>query len=107
MFTDLGRIITGIFNFIIGIAILGLILRFLLRLFGANPESGFVEFIYESTRSLLAPFRGIFESQVVSSNHVIEFSTLFAIAIYLLVAWLITELIDFVTYNASQTYRRR
>lgn len=106
MFTDLGRIVSGVFNFIVGVAILGLVFRVLLRLFGANPTADFVRFIYDSTTPLLSPFRGIFQSEVISKDHVLEFSTLFAIVIYLLVAWLVTELIEFVTYNANRTYRK-
>ncbi len=85
-----------IVNFIFGLAALGLLLRFLFRLFGANTESPFVAFLYNSTNPLLSPFRGIFEPYVADGRFVFEFSTLIAIAIYLLLAWLIIEFIKYI-----------
>lgn len=35
-------------------------LRFVLRLIGANPANGFVQFIYEWSTPIVAPFSGIF-----------------------------------------------
>jgi len=103
---QLGDILITLLNFIFGLAILGLVLRFILRLFGANQSADFVRFIYNSTDSLLDPFRFIFPRVVFDGNNVIEFSTLFAILIYLLIAYLITELIAYITYTASRTYRQ-
>ena len=35
-------------------------LRIILRLLGANPDSGFVHFIYAASRPFVMPFAGIF-----------------------------------------------
>jgi len=99
-------LITAAINITFGIAVLGLFFRFIFRLFGANPSSDFVRFLYDSTNPLLSPFRTIFEPYVIENRYVLEFSTLIAIAIYLLAAWLLTELIQYVNYSGT-TYRTR
>lgn len=73
-----------------------LALRFVLKLFGANAANGFVEWVYEMSAVLLQPFRGIFPTTVFKSNLVLEFSTLFAIVIYAIIALLIFALLDLV-----------
>jgi hypothetical protein len=70
--------------------------RFVLKLLGANPESGFVNFIYSITGVLTAPFDSIFgvtsaESGTIES--VFEPSILVAAAVYAVVAWGIVKLI--------------
>ncbi len=77
-------------------AILGL--RFVLRLFGANAENGFVSWVYEMSAVLLEPFRGIFPTATVFENQfVLEFSTLFAMLMYALLGLLLVSLIRAVT----------
>lgn len=81
-------LISTVFNIATGI--LGL--RFLLKLFGANPAAMFTRWIYETSQPLLHPFAGMFPV-AVDGRFVFDFSTLFAIAIYSLVGYLITELV--------------
>lgn len=78
-----------------------LALRFILKLFGANAGNGFVDWLYEMSGVLLEPFRGIFPTTVFKSTFVFEFSTLFAIVIYAIVAILIFALLDLVMVNRS------
>lgn len=93
-------LLTGIINFVFGLVISGLLLRFILRLLGANPGAGFTAFIYDSTTSLLDPFRNIFTPFVIDRGMVLEFSTLFAIVIYSLISWLIVEFVSYIAYIA-------
>lgn len=72
-------------------------LRFFLKLFGANPNNGFVDWVYEMSGVLLEPFRGIFPAKVFENQYVLEFSTLFAMLVYALIALLIIALINAVT----------
>lgn len=74
-----------------------LALRFALKLFGANDNVGFVNWVYEMSGVLLEPFRGIFPARVFENQYVLEFSTLFAMLMYALLALLIVALINFVT----------
>lgn len=67
-------------------------LRVAFKAIGANPFSGFVSLIYGLSDPLTFPFRGIIGSTVTSSN-VIEWSSIIAALIYLLIAWGIVSLI--------------
>jgi uncharacterized protein YggT (Ycf19 family) len=98
------QVLTGAINLVSGIIVTALGIRLLLRLFGANPDAGFVEFMYDSTGVLLYPFRNIFEPYVVEPGNVLEFSTLVAIVIYLFIAWLLVETVVFI--DSSSRKRR-
>ncbi|HTL39824.1 MAG TPA: YggT family protein [Methylomirabilota bacterium] len=69
-------------------------LRFLLRLFGANPAAGFTDFVYVVTQPFVAPFTNVFRplTQNLSSG-VWDWAPLIAIAIYSLIAWSIVQLL--------------
>lgn len=82
-----------IVEFILGVVEVVLGLRFLLKLFGANPNSGFASFVYDVTSPLTAPFRAVFGT-TVEQGAVFEWSTLLAMAVYALVAWGVIRLID-------------
>jgi hypothetical protein len=82
--------------YVLGFIEILLAFRFVLKLLGANPESGFVSFIYSITGVLTAPFDSIFgvtsaESGAIES--VFEPSILVAAAVYAIIAWGIVKLI--------------
>ena len=82
--------------FIFGVVEILLAFRFVLKLAGANPSSGFVSFIYSITGFFVAPFKGIFHtslSQGAETASVFDPATLIAIIVYALVAWGIVKLI--------------
>lgn len=71
--------------------------RFVLKLFGANPGTGFVSFVYSVSGFFTAPFRGIFSSPTTQGDvttAVFEWSTLVAMAVYGVVAWGIVKLVN-------------
>ncbi len=71
--------------------------RLLFKLLGANPASGFVNFIYDLTEPLVSPFYGIFGQATTSGVEtaaVFEPATIIAMLVYGLVAWLIVRLIS-------------
>ncbi len=70
--------------------------RFLLELFGASSQSGFVAFIYGVTAPLVGPFKGIFPNSGTSSN-VFEPAALVAIVVFGLIGWGIVVLIRIAT----------
>lgn len=90
-------ILTKVIYAAFGLAELILGLRFILKLFGANAGNDFVNWVYETSAAALDPFRGIFTTQVFKSAFVIEFSTLFAIVIYALVAILLVFVVELIT----------
>ena len=94
------RIINSIINIIFTIAEAFLLFRFAFKLFAANTSAPFVRWIYDVSQPLLAPFENIFPT-VADSGAVIEFSTLFAILIYALLAYLLMALVDTV-YEAGR-----
>ena len=59
--------------------------RITLKALGANPFSGFVSLIYALSDPLALPFNGILRSSVTTGS-VIEWSTIFAAIVYLLIA---------------------
>ncbi|HEX5429929.1 MAG TPA: YggT family protein [Patescibacteria group bacterium] len=77
---------------ILGIINALLAIRFILRLFGANPGAGFVNFMYSITAPLVAWFTGSIRATSVGTG-IIEWSTLLAIAVYWIIAWIITRLV--------------
>jgi hypothetical protein len=69
-----------------------LVLRFALKLFGANPAAGFTSFIYALTGFLVAPFLSVFHvTQVLGS--IFEWTTLLAMLVYWIVAYAIVKLL--------------
>ena len=76
-------------------------IRFVLKLFGANPAP-FVRFMYDVTWPLVAPFHGIFNSDQVGRT-ILEPESLVAIAIYTLIGWGIVSLIRILSRPSSRT----
>ena len=73
-------------------------LRIGLKLIGANPESPIVAMIYGFTSLFLVPFVGLIESPTVGSM-VLEISSLFAIAVYALIAVALERLVWLIFYR--------
>jgi YggT family protein len=69
-----------------------LAIRFILKLLGANEAAGFASFIYGASAPFVAPFSNLFANPG-SSGSVLELTTLVAIVVYMLVAWLIAKVI--------------
>lgn len=81
--------------YVLGVVEVLLISRILLKLLGANLESGFTSFIYSASAPLAAPFRGVF-GQSTSMGSVIEWSTIIAMAVYAVVAFGIVKLFQLI-----------
>lgn len=62
-----------------------LLLRFALKLLGANAAAGFTGFIYSATAIMVAPFLSVFHVTSVLGS-VFEWTTLLAMFVY----WLVT-----------------
>jgi uncharacterized protein YggT (Ycf19 family) len=80
----------------VSIGLVSLGIRVFLLLFSANREAPFVDFIYRLSADYLAPFRGIFPPHSVGETGYLDVAALFAIFIYLIVAWLVTALIKYI-----------
>ncbi len=93
---DTSTVVRNVIWFIIGLIEVLLALRFVLKLTGANPSSGFVDFIYSVSGVLTAPFDSIFgvtSASAGSVQSVFEPSILVAAAIYALIGWGLVKLL--------------
>lgn len=81
--------------YILGLIEVLLAFRFILKALGANPTSGFTSFIYALSNPFALPFRGIFPTAVAQPS-VIEWSTILAGIVYLIVAYGIVQLFQLV-----------
>src|SRR5262249_5238469 len=67
-------------------------IRLILKALGANPSAGFSQFIYGITAPLLRPFVRLFANPAYQ-NAVLELSSIVALMVYALLAWLIAKLV--------------
>lgn len=82
---------------LLGVLQILLSFRFVLKLLGANPKSGFTSFIYSMSDLFTAPFRGIFSTPTAQGDitvAVFEPATIIAMVVYALIAWGIIKLIN-------------
>ena len=89
---------SNIIWYILGLVEVFLAFRFVLKLFGANPSSGFVNFVYSVTDVLTSPFDKIFSVTRPETGDVVrsvfEPSILVAAVVYALIAWGIVKLLN-------------
>ena len=93
---DASTTIQNIVWYILGFVEVLLGLRLVLKLFGANPESSFVDFIYSTTGVLIAPFESIFgvtSTTTGQTRSIFEPSVVVAILVYALIAWGVVKLV--------------
>jgi uncharacterized protein YggT (Ycf19 family) len=69
-------------------------IRVVMKLLAANPEAAFTQFLYGITDPFVAPFQGVFP-QPQSHGSVLELSSLLAIVIYALLAYVIVRVIAY------------
>src|SRR6478735_5696144 len=102
----IGRVIVWIiYALALATAIL-LTLAFFLELAGANPNAGFVQWVYRSTNRAMEPFRGIFPEQQLDGASVLDFSLLFAAVFYFIVAMLLDALVRWLTNRLRRQERQ-
>ena len=76
--------------FVCGLLELLLVTRVGLRLVGANPEAGFVRFVYGATQPLAGPFLGMVPNAAGARGAMLEVPTLIAMVVYFVVFLLLT-----------------
>lgn len=101
------RLLTGLINFFVGVAELFLGLRVILRLLGANPDVSFVQWMYNSSGVLLQPFRGIFPTEEIAPDHLLDFSALFAMLVYGLLGMALIALVEALTPREEVVTRKK
>ena len=83
-------------GFIVGVVDILIAARFLGKLLGASAQSAFVNFIYQVSAVMVAPFTGIF-GDTGSKTNTFETASLVAIVVYAVIGWGIVVLIRIVT----------
>lgn len=86
------RVLRGLVNFAGLIIELLLVFRFVFRFFVVNPNTPFVAWIHRLTAPLVAPFARILPD-LKYSGFVVDFSTLTALVVYAVAAYLILLLL--------------
>ncbi len=81
--------------YVLGVIEVLLAFRILLKMVSANPQSGFTRFIYLMTYPLAAPFFGVVSASG-SDGPILEWSSIIAMLVYLVVAYGIARLFQFV-----------
>jgi len=97
--TEIGRYnfrAAAVVGFIVGVVDILIAARFLGKLFGAPSQSAFVNFIYQVSGPLVAPFTGIFGNSGSITN-TFETASLVAIVVYAVIGWGVVMLIRIVT----------
>jgi len=84
------------------IAIVILAFRFVLRLFAANPDATFVQFVYSISQPLVAPFETVFPTAAFDQA-VLEWNSLLAMAVYGVLAWGLDMLLGTLGSSRSST----
>ncbi|MCY0875581.1 MAG: YggT family protein [Firmicutes bacterium] len=92
-------IIIRVIWYIAGLLLILLGFRFVLALLGANLQNGFANFIFSITHPFVLPFFGLFNYTPTYGVVQFEASVLVAMAVYALVAWGITKLVNITRSN--------
>lgn len=78
-----------------------LLVRFTLKLLGANEEQPFVSAIYGITEPLVGPFRGIFAQP--AGTPIVEIATILSVIFFVLLAALIVAIVRAVTGKRGES----
>jgi hypothetical protein len=82
-------------NYLLGLLEALLLLRFIFKLTGANPNAGIIRFLYDLTDVFMAPFRLVFPASAAGGS-VFEWSVLVAMVLYALAVYGVIGLLDIV-----------
>ena len=88
--------LAAVVGFIVAVVDIFIAARFLGKLFGASAQSAFVNFIYQVSGPMVAPFTGIF-GDTGSKTNTFETASLVAIVVYAVIGWGLIALIRIVT----------
>jgi uncharacterized protein YggT (Ycf19 family) len=84
-----------------------LALGFVLRLFGASTDADFTEWVYRNVDRIMEPFRGMFPTHPLNDRSVVDFSLLFAMIVYAIVAVALHALVSWLAGQIVAIDRRQ
>jgi uncharacterized protein YggT (Ycf19 family) len=82
-----------------------LVLGFTLRLFGASTDAEFTRWVYRNDERAMEPFRGMFPSETVGDHSVVDFSLLFGMIFYAIVALAVHGLMMWLSMKVNRLRR--
>lgn len=85
--------IVNIIYFLFGALELLLLMRVILHLIGANAENGFASLIDGLSAPFVALFASLLQNPVLGGASVLEITTLIAMLVWAIVAWLVGRLV--------------
>jgi uncharacterized protein YggT (Ycf19 family) len=97
-------IVRTLVNIIVGIIEFLLSLRFIFKFFVVNISTPFVAWIYGVTAPLVSPFARILPDLKLG-RFVVDFATLVALVVYVLIGYLILEIFSYVGPRYYTDYR--
>lgn len=99
------KVIVWVMYIWVMIGVVALSLRVFFLAFSADTSVGFANFIMQLSADYLHPFRSIFPAKEVGETGYLDVSAIFAIIVYLFIAWGFHSLIDYVQkkIDASRT----
>lgn len=93
--------------YILGVIEILLVFRLILKMLGANTNSSFANLLYMVSNPFALPFNGIFGVSVSQQGALLEWSTLVAMAVYLLVAYGLIQLMQLIKPTNPQEVERK
>jgi uncharacterized protein YggT (Ycf19 family) len=102
LYIKFAKLLTLLIYLFFIVATLFLIIGFFLLLFGANPDTPFVKFVYHFAALFLQPFRGIFPGHQISDRSYFSGAALFAITMYGIGALGLNSLITYITLKPTK-----
>jgi len=102
----IARAVTWVVYAFVLVSELILVQGFVLRLLGADPSSGYVEWAYRSLDRVMSPFRGIFEPIEIAGDAVLDTSILFAMVVYGIVLLALQALLDWMSTRIDRLDRQ-
>jgi uncharacterized protein YggT (Ycf19 family) len=82
-----------------------LLIRMVLKLLGANPHTGFSNWLYSVTDVFLVPFKNLLPT-IGNAQSQLEMSLVIAVLVYALIGWAIGRLFAIVFYRNITVARR-
>ena len=83
-----------IINVYAGLASVLLALRAVFELFSASASAEFVHWVYQTSTTLLQPFREVYSVAPVTTGHTIDFGALFAILVYATAGYVLVKWVN-------------
>lgn len=103
----ISKVITYVSYAWVYLGIFTLTLRIFLLATSANLSNSFSQFIIRTSSDYLRPFAGIFSPANITGNGYLDVTALFAIIIYLFIAWGIKGLIAYINNRIDLYVERR